>query len=125
MQVYLQDLMATTLEVAGIEKPEYVDFNSLLPLIKKKNSDSPYPEIFGSYRNLQRMVRSETHKLIFYPKAGVYRLYDIINDPLELNDIAAEPGNLKLIKDLAFRFKTQQTIVGDTLKLAAYYPDLF
>ena len=125
MQVYLQDLMATTLEVAGIEKPEYVDFNSLLPLIKIKNSDSPYPVIFGSYRNLQRMVRSETHKLIFYPKAGVYRLYDIINDPLELNDIAAEPGNLKLIKDLAFRFKTQQTIVGDTLKLAAYYPDLF
>ena len=32
--VYLQDVMATTLDLAGVDKPKYVEFNSLMPLLK-------------------------------------------------------------------------------------------
>ena len=125
VQVYLQDLMATSLDIADIEKPEYVDFNSLLPFINGERNDSYYDDIFGAYTNRQRMIRSETHKLIFYPFAGIYRLYDIVNDPDELNDLASLPENHDLVKNLAKRFRQQQEFVGDTLDLSLVFPDIF
>lgn len=125
IQVYLQDLMATSLDLAEIEKPRYVEFNSLLPLISGNRKESFYSEIFGAYMNRQRMIRSETHKLIFYPLAGIYRLYNISNDPDELYDLASIEENRDLIINLAEKFRKQQEIVGDTLDLSLYFPDIF
>ena len=125
MQVYLQDLMATSLDFAGIYEPEYIDFNSLVPMIKKPDSSSPYRSIYGAYMNLQRMIRTDEYKLIFYPVAGVCRLYNIIIDPDELNDIADSPDNKIIIADLVEQFKKQQEIVKDTLDMSRFFPDLF
>ena len=69
IQAYLQDLMATSLDLADIDKHEYVEFNSLLPAISGKTKVSPYPENYGAYMNLQRMVRTDKYKLIIYPRA--------------------------------------------------------
>jgi len=124
-QVYLQDLMATSLDLAGIDKPDYIDFNSLLPIIADPGCSSPYSSIYGAYMNLQRMIRTDKHKLIFYPKAGVYRLYDIVNDPDELNDISSDPANIGIIKELSEYLKKQQEIMSDTLDMSRFYPDLF
>src|SRR5690606_9232373 len=60
-QVYLQDIMATTLELAGLQKPSTVFFNSLLPAIRNKNAVGPYSEIYGCYMDLQRMVRTDRY----------------------------------------------------------------
>ena len=125
MQVYLQDLMATSLDIAGIEEPGYVDFNSLLPLIENPELSGPYSSIYGAYMYLQRMIRTDKYKLIFYPEAGVYRLYDIVNDPDELNDIAGNPTNITIIKELSEYLKEQQEIMRDTLDMSRFYPDLF
>ena len=59
--VYLQDVMPTTLELAGIEKPEQVDFNSLLPLATGKLDESNYPAVYGAYFGKQRMYRTEEY----------------------------------------------------------------
>ena len=125
MQVYLQDLMATSLDLACVEKPEYVDFNSLMPLIDGSEKKSPYSEIYGAYTNRQRMIRSGSYKLIFYPEAGVYRLYDMLNDPAEINDLAGLPEKIDVIKDLASRFRAQQISLGDTLDIVSRFPDIF
>lgn len=125
IQVYLQDLMATTLDIAGVQKPEYVDFNSLMPAIRSEKKDSYYDNIFGSYMNKQRMIRNEKYKLIFYPEAAVYRLYDMENDPEELNDIALQKGSLPIIKDLSYKIRQLQREQGDTLNLTRFYPSLF
>jgi len=125
MQVYLQDLMATTLDIAGIARPEYVDFISLIPLIKDNAADSPYQEIYGAYIDLQRMIRTEEYKLILYPGVPVYRLFDMKNDPHEINDLAADSGYHDLIKQLAVRLKKQQEYMDDTLDLGRYFPELF
>ena len=76
--------MATTYELAGIEKPDHVYFNSLMPIIKNKKSSAAYPEIYGGYINLQRMVRTDRYKLIVYPEASKILLFDLKKDPDEM-----------------------------------------
>lgn len=125
MQVYLQDLMATSLDLAGIEKPEYVEFNSLMPMIENATLQGPYAEIYGAYLDLQRMVRTDKYKLIIYPRAKTLLLFDVVNDPEELTNLADNADFVLLVKDLAERFKNQQKIMGDTLDLHPYFPDLF
>ena len=125
MQVYLQDVMATSLELAGIEKPEYVEFNSLIPLINKEVTASLYPEIYGAYVNFQRMVRTDNYKMIIYPKAKKIRLFDIINDPNEMNDLTDIAEYAKVKNELIERFKKQQKIMDDPLDLHPVFPELF
>lgn len=125
MQIYLQDLMATSLDIAGIEKPEYIDFNSLMPLIQNSEAKSPYSEIYGAYINLQRMVRTDTFKLIVYPKANKIRLFNVQEDPDEINDLADNP-EFKMVKmELAERLKKQQLLMNDPLDLHPFFPELF
>jgi arylsulfatase A-like enzyme len=125
MQIYLQDLMATSLDIAGIEKPEYVDFNSLMPLIQNSNEKSPYSEIYGAYIDLQRMVRTDKFKLIVYPKANKIRLFNVQEDPAEINDLADNPEFKMVKKELAERLKKQQQLMDDPLDLHPIFPELF
>ena len=125
MQVYLQDIMATSLDLAGIEKPEYVEFNSLMPAIKKEVETSPYPEIYGAYIDLQRMVRTDKYKLIIYPKAKTIRMFDMENDPLEMKDLAGEEEYSNVKAELIKKFKRQQELMEDTLDLHPFFPELF
>ena len=125
MQVYLQDIMATTLDLAGIEKPEYVEFNSLIPAINNEVSTSSYPEIYGAYINFQRMVRTDKYKLIVYPEAQKILLFDIENDHEEMKNLANNPEYEEVVKQLAGRLKNQQKIMDDPLDLHPLFPDLF
>ncbi|MBT3383838.1 MAG: sulfatase-like hydrolase/transferase [Prolixibacteraceae bacterium] len=124
-QIYVQDLMATSLDLAGIEKPKYVEFNSLMPLLNREVQESPYPEIYGAYINLQRMVRTDEFKMIIYPKAHKLLLFNIINDPDEMINLANNPEYKTVIIELAERFKKQQKIMDDPLDLHPYFPELF
>jgi hypothetical protein len=38
------------------------------------------------------MVRTERHKLIYYPKLNKILLFDLENDPHELKDLSEEQG---------------------------------
>jgi len=125
MQVYLQDIMATTLDLANVEKPEYVEFNSLMPMIYKQQLESSYSDIYGAYINLQRMVRTENYKLIIYPKAKKIRLFDVIKDPNEMNDLTDDTSYDSVKKELIEKFKKQQELMEDPLDLHEYFPDLF
>lgn len=125
MQIYLQDLMATTLDLAGIEKPEYVEFNSLMPLINKEVEVSPYSEIYGAYINFQRMVRTDKFKLIIYPKAKKLLLFDVENDPEEMFDLAENSDYSAIKMEFIEKFKKQQKLMDDPLDLHPFFPELF
>jgi len=122
--VYLQDIMATTLELAGVKTPDYVEFKSLMPMIRGERSRN-YDEVYGAYtRDLQRMIIAEGHKLILYPKVPVARLYNLKDDPQEMNDLAGKPGSKPLMKRLFARFLKLQQSMGDPLDVKAAFPEL-
>ncbi len=121
MNVYLQDIMATAIELSGLEKPEHVEFNSLLPYIKGEIDQSIYSSIYGAYMDLQRMIRDDHYKLIVYPYAEKLLLYDIINDPLELNDLSEDPSKQKVILEMFTRLEIMAEQMGDTLNLSNFF----
>lgn len=97
--VYLQDVMPTTLELAGVPKPDHVEFKSLLPLVRGER-DSQYDVIYGAYMDKQRAVIRDGWKLIYYPAAETYRLFNLNEDPLEMHDLADQPEHAELLSEL-------------------------
>ena len=118
--VYLQDIMPTTLELAGVKQPEHVQFHSLLPLLD--GGKSPYDTIYGAYLEKQRSIRTDTHKLIVYPDAKVLRLFDLNSDPLEMHDLASDPAMKPLLASLFEKLVTKQTELHDSLDLGGLRP---
>ena len=120
--VYLQDVMATALDLGRVDKPEYVEFNSLMDLVRGDRAKSNYDAIFGTYeRNSQRMIRKDGYKLIVYPRSEVLLLYDLENDPQELHDIASLPTNKEKIRGLFKELMGLQEKMGDSLDLKSIY----
>jgi len=115
--VYLQDVMATTLDLAKVSKPKAVEFNSLMPLLRGEAQDSAYKAIYGAYLQLQRCVVADHWKLIVYPKAKATRLYDLKNDPLELHDLTDAPGQANKKKELFSKLFDLQSQFGDSLQI--------
>jgi choline-sulfatase len=117
--VYLQDVMATSLELAGLEKPAQVDFHSLLPLATGKTDRSEYEAIYGAYFGSQRMIRTDRYKMIIYPTANRVRLYDLEADPHEKNDLAEDrEKQVDLMRRLLVQLTRQQEAMGDPVDVA-------
>jgi choline-sulfatase len=114
--VYLQDIAPTALELAGVDIPEYFQFKSLMPLISGEKEHS-YTAIYGGYMQLQRMVRMDNYKLIYYPQAKKFLLFDLASDPAERVDLADLPMNENIIEGLKKELQKLQAEVGDTLVL--------
>jgi len=118
--IYLQDVMPTSLELAGIEKPDHVEFRSLLPLLAGESKG--YPSIYGAYLKSQRSITKDGFKLIAYPKVPRVLLYDLENDPMEMNDLAeAKPDRVASL--FAALLKLQEE-VNDTVDLKSAFPRL-
>ena len=114
--VYLQDIMPTTLQLAGIAKPDHVEFHSLLPLIRGEKEQS-YDAIYNCYLALQRSITEDGFKLMVYPKAKSIKLFDLKNDPSEQHDLSADPAYAKKKQQLFAMLEKWQKKVGDQLVL--------
>ncbi|MFP6648072.1 MAG: sulfatase-like hydrolase/transferase, partial [Pirellulaceae bacterium] len=112
--IYLQDLMPTTLQLAGVEKPEHVDFTSIMPLLEAENA-WPYKEIYGAYLNVQRSISVGEYKLIYYPSIKKRRLFNLAKDPLEMQDLADEKEHAELLEQLTVRLARLQQQMDDPL----------
>ena len=121
--IYLQDVMATALDLAGAKKPPHVYFNTLVPLLNGSQTKSHYESVYGAYLELQRAVTHDGWKLIAYPKAKVLRLYDLKSDPAEQKDLADSPEHSPRKKDLLARLVRQAADLGDGVDLEATFAD--
>ncbi|MEM6963289.1 MAG: sulfatase-like hydrolase/transferase [Bacteroidota bacterium] len=115
--IYLQDAMATSLELAGIKKPDYMEFHSLVNLIEGKTDEGNYPGIYGAYRNLQRMIRKDGFKLIVYPTIRKIKLFDLENDPDEIENLAEQETYQSKVKLLMQDLLALQKEMDDPLDL--------
>ncbi|MEQ9287946.1 MAG: sulfatase-like hydrolase/transferase [Cyclobacteriaceae bacterium] len=116
--VYLQDVMATALDLAGSEKAQQVDFNSLMPLATGQTKKSNYPTVYGAYFGSQRMYRTKDYKMIIYPTANMVRLYDMKNDPKEINDLAGDKEkHADLLKKLFEEYQQLQKQMNDPVDI--------
>lgn len=122
-RVYLQDIMATTLELAETERPEHVEFQSLMPLVRGEK-EQQYDAIYGGYLDAQRAVLVGDYKLILYPRVPVALLFNVEEDPLEMTNLAENPENLPLVKKMFSKLLELQEELEDDLDLKAAYPEL-
>lgn len=89
-RVYIQDIVPSTLELAGAEKPDTMDFKSLMPLIKRDRLNGR-DVIYGAYMDRQRCAMEGDWKIMHYPVASKYLLFNVATDPNEMNDLAENP----------------------------------
>ncbi|MEQ9408259.1 MAG: sulfatase-like hydrolase/transferase, partial [Fuerstiella sp.] len=122
-RIYYQSIVPTTLELAAAEVPQHVEFRSLLPLLKDGTPEVS-GTVYGAYTDTQRMVTVGMEKLILYPKTGVSLLFDLENDPLEIRDLSSKDGSYARKRALFQEFLNQQQLVGDSLDVAAAFPEL-
>ncbi|MBM3755439.1 MAG: arylsulfatase [Acidobacteria bacterium] len=82
---HMHDLFPTLCDLAGVPVPTGVEGLSLAPVIRGRSA-KVRDYAFAVYKDIQRMVRGERWKLIWYPKAARFQLFDVIDDPWELRD---------------------------------------
>jgi len=114
--VYLQDIVPSTPELAGVDKPEHVQFKSLMPLIEARKDES-HDAVCGGYKNLQRRVTADGFKLIIYPKIDETILYDLLDDPLAMHDPADRPEYAEKVVELKEIPCKLREETGDRLKI--------
>jgi arylsulfatase A-like enzyme len=56
--------------------------------------------LYFNYKNLQRAVLKDHWKLICYPQISFAQLFDLKNDPDEMNNVAGRPENAKRLAEL-------------------------
>ncbi|MEM8937194.1 MAG: sulfatase-like hydrolase/transferase [Pseudomonadota bacterium] len=118
--IYLQDAMATALALAGADKPPALFYKDVVPLIDE-DADAHYPAIYAAYKDLQRLIRKEDYKLIVYTQINTFLLFDLREDPHEINNLATDPGYSAIVDTLFHDLVDLQDSVGDELDLAPIY----
>ena len=119
--VYLFDLFPTICQLARVQVPVAVEGKSLAPLLAGK----PYTArdvMFNAYKNGQRSLRDDRWKLIRYPQINTSQLFDLQNDPHELNDLADQPAHAAKVAELMDRLSAAQRDWGDTCPLTSAKP---
>ena len=127
--IYLQDIMPTTLELAGAAVPDHVQFQSRLELMTGQQDSAASTglgedAVYGAYMQFQRMVSVGSKKLLLYPQLRHALLFDLESDPLEMNDVSNVESNRPLMRKLFRRLLELQRETGDELDLRTIYPGL-
>jgi len=102
---YLRDLYPTICDLTGTATPESVEGKSLKPVITGKQ-DAVHSEIYGYFRDKQRMVRNKRYKLIHYPHLDRHQLFDLQKDPHEMNDLSGDKSHDKVFRELQEKLAT-------------------
>lgn len=117
--IYLQDVMPTTLDWAGIQVPESVEFRSLTPLLEGASGGDK--SIYGAYLALQRSVTKDGWKLIVYPDVPKVLLFNLEKDPEEMNDLAA--AYPEWVVELSRELRRLQKDLEDPLDISKLMPE--
>jgi arylsulfatase A-like enzyme len=91
--VELRDVLPTFLDAAGMQKPQIMDGASMLNILKNKSwrkiMDLEHSQIYEK-DNAWVALTDGQYKYIYFTLTGQQQLFDLQNDPYEMNDLASE-----------------------------------
>ena len=109
------DIAPTLLEIAGLEIPAAMQGRSMLSLLRgEKISEGRDAQWYSYWSNPNHHgIRTERYTYIKVPGHDV-ELYDRKIDPDQFNNIAANPENVEILKNLEKQLQVKITEVGIT-----------
>jgi len=111
--VELRDIMPTLLEACGLEIPDVVDGRSLLPMMRGETDrvrDVLHGEhVYGGTQSIQYLTDGR-EKYVWFSGDGHEQLFDLVNDPQELHDLARDPANEGRVA--VWRRRLAETLTG-------------
>lgn len=109
------DIYPTLCEIAGIEKPEYLDGTSFIPVLKDPTVELK-SEIYTRYQRGEAVVDKNYSYTEFVDKNGeptkAYMLFDIKNDKKQNVDISKHSSSTELVKKYQQKLKTMRMEVN-------------
>jgi arylsulfatase A-like enzyme len=115
------DYAQTALDICGVKASKDMQGLSIVPLLRGKKPDDWRKSLYYHYyefpgaHSVRRHygVRTETHKLIYFYNLDAWELYDLEEDPNELNNVYGKPKFAALEKEL----KTELTRLREQYKV--------
>ena len=104
------DYAPTFMEAAGLAVPDEVQGRSLVPLLHDKGPnwrDSLYYAYYelGEHAVPQHFgVRTDRYKLIYFPVTDEWNLFDLTEDPAEMNSVHDDPDYAPIRQSLEAEF---------------------
>ena len=104
------DYAPTFLAMAGLDTPAEVQGRSLMPLLNGETQgwrESLYYAYYelGEHAVPQHFgVRTQTHKLIYFPRTDEWNLFDLVRDPGEMRSVHNDPAYRETRAALAAEF---------------------
>jgi arylsulfatase A-like enzyme len=114
--VYLYDLFPTLTELLEISQAVGIDGKSLMPIING-TSTAVRETLYTAYRNTVRAVRHQDWKLIRYPQINHTQLFNLKEDPEEINNLAALPEQQTRLQSLTQMLEEAHDQTKDTINL--------
>ena len=99
---YLFDIFPTVCELTNTALPASVEGESLVAAMRDATA-TVRDTLYFAYVSSQRAVKNRTHKLIEYAardSARQTQLFDLENDPWEMENLAGKPGVAHLVEEL-------------------------
>jgi arylsulfatase A-like enzyme len=87
-----QDIVPTLLDLAGIDIPESVEGISM---VGEETRQHLYGEC-GNGHTTTRMIHDGRHKLIYYPVGNRAQLFDLEEDPKEINELKGQSSHARV-----------------------------
>ncbi len=124
------DFAPTFLDLAGLSIPADMQGRSLVPALRGQTPPGWRTSMYYRYYHdpgdhntrAHYGVRTMTHKLIWYWKSGQWELFDLRDDPLELNNLYGQPGHEKITAELKAELLRLKKALGDEDQFANEQP---
>ena len=120
------DFAPTFLEVAGLASSPDMQGRSLVPVLAGQRPADWRTSMYYRYYHdpgdhntrAHYGARTRTHKLIYFWKKDQWELFDLVNDPYELHNLYAAPGQAQLTATLKAELARLKREVRDDDQLA-------